>query len=156
LGPGITETFAHADRIDVREGETVWPGQQVGLSGGEGLPPIYSNGPHVHYSLFGGAPWDNTKSIDPSDYLNAVRRGGGIGGLFNPGDIPGAQAIADAITAAYTGAETAIANTVKRIGWFILGLLLIGVGLFLLYHKARGAITAKAVTVGAPIAKAAL
>ena len=138
LGPGITETFAHADRIDVKPGDVVWPGSQVGLSGGEGLPPQYSTGPHVHYSLFGGAPWDNTKSINPGGWLNSIRKYGVGNESDASGGIPGVQAIADAIDNAYKGAETAISKTVKRAGWFILGLGLIVLGAVLLMLAVAG------------------
>lgn len=136
LGSSVTETFAHADRIDVKPGDIVFPGQQVGLSGGEGLPLKYSNGPHVHYSLFGGAPWDNTKSIDPGNFLNNEIKNFGVGsGLGSIGDIPGVQAIADAINNAATNAENSIAASVKRIGWFILGVLLVAAGIIVIVNN---------------------
>lgn len=150
LGGGVTETFAHADRIDVKPGQTVAPGQQVGLSGGENLPRQYSDGPHVHYSLFGGAPWDNTKSIDPSRFLGSVRANGGPGGI---GTILGStgDAVGDAINAAYKNGETAVGKMVKRIGWYILGMFLIALGLWLLYSKTMQAVAYRAANDAAPI-----
>lgn len=138
-GPtGVTETFAHADRIDVKAGDIVFPGQQVGLSGGENLPRQYSTGPHIHYSLFGGAPWDNKNAIDPSKFLNSVRGNPGSVGTMagsaglDTGDIPGVGAIADAIDNAYKGAETALASAVKRAGYFVLGMGLVILGVVVL------------------------
>lgn len=160
LGSGVTETFAHADRIDVKPGQTIYPGQQVGLSGGENLPKQYSDGPHVHYSLFGGAPWDNTKSIDPSNFLGSVRLSGtppgGVGTILgSTGD-----AVGDAINKAYANAETAVGAMVKRIGWYVLGFVLILIGVFLLYTKTLAVVGGKVADKAAPIvgkaAKAAL
>src|SRR5689334_8505727 len=87
---GITETFAHEDRIDVKAGQVVWPGQQVGLSGGENLPHKYSTGEHTHYSLFGGAPWDNRYSIDPKNAVDSAIKNFGVGSAGDAFDIPGA------------------------------------------------------------------
>lgn len=96
---GVTETFAHLDAIAVHPGDVVNIGQVIGLSGGENLPAQYSNGPHTHFSLFGGAPWDNSKAIDPTGLLQAFQGSGpsGPGGtvagsawgsLGNAGSIP--------------------------------------------------------------------
>lgn len=76
---GITETFAHLDAIAVHPGDVVNIGQVVGLSGGENLPAQYSTGPHTHFSLFGGAPWDNTKAIDPTALLQDFQGSGPSG-----------------------------------------------------------------------------
>lgn len=151
LGPGVTETFAHADAIYVKPGQRVNVGDVVGLSGGENLPRQYSSGPHIHYSLFGGAPWDNTKSIDPGDFLGKVRTSGvGSGGdastSFDAGDN-----IAAAIGFAYGKAEYAISKTIKRIGWFFLGLFLVLLGLWLLYSKTMSAVAYRAANDTAPI-----
>lgn len=134
LGSNITETFAHADDINVHAGDTVYPGQQVGLSGGENLPRQYSTGPHVHYSLFGGAPWDNKYAVDPGKFLTGIRQNG-VGSMLGSadgGDV-GVQ-IATAIGDAYGRAEYQLGKTVKRAGYFILGLTLImlGIGLLIL------------------------
>lgn len=151
LGAGVTETFAHLDRIDVKSGQTVAPGQQVGLSGGENLPKQYSNGPHIHYSLFGGAPWDNKKAIDPSNFIGSVKGPGGIGTILDStGDAT--AGVADAINGAYKAAETAVGSMVKRIGWYLLGLLLIVFGIWLLYSKTVSALAWKAADKAAPIA----
>lgn len=145
-GQGTTETFAHADRIDVRPGDLVFPGQQVGLSGGEGLPHQYSDGPHVHYSLFGGAPWDNTRSIDPGNFLTDIRKNWGVGGElgstgFDPGDVGFALGkLTETVEATYQKAETALAQTIKRAGYFFLGLVLVGLGLLLLMLAIQGKI----------------
>lgn len=82
---GVTETFAHLDAIAVKPGQAVSIGQVIGLSGGENLPRQYSTGPHTHFSLFGGAPWDNTKAIDPTGLLDAFQGSGPSG----PGNVAG-------------------------------------------------------------------
>lgn len=154
LGSGVTETFAHADRIDVRPNQIIAPGQQVGLSGGENLPREYSTGEHIHYSLFGGAPWDNTKSIDPSNVINAARTGGiGSGPSFGVGSILGStgDAVGDAITSAYNAGAAAAGAMVKRIGWYVLGLFLILLGLWLLYSKTMSAVAYRAANDAAPV-----
>lgn len=136
-GPtGVTETFAHADRIDVKPGDIILPGMQVGLSGGENLPKNYSTGPHIHYSLFGAEPWNNKQAIDPTKFLTNMRSNPGQFGVgsaagsvgLDAGDIPGVGAIATAIDNAYKNGEAAVAKAVKRAGWFLLGLLLIIIG----------------------------
>ena len=48
--------FAHLSEINVEEGETIWPGQVIGLSGNTGN----STGPHLHYEIR-----KNGKTIDP-------------------------------------------------------------------------------------------
>jgi hypothetical protein len=125
----------------------VLPGQQVGLSGGENLPKQYSTGPHVHYSLFGGAPWDNKYAIDPSAFLTATRKAGGIGTALDASGVGGdsisgdiGTQIATAIGEAYGKAEYAVAKTVKRVGWFLLGLLLIIIGFQVLAAAVGGRI----------------
>lgn len=103
---GITETWAHLDAIGVHAGQSVAPGQFIGLSGGEGLPSQYSTGPHTHFSLFGGKPWDNLHSIDPTSVLEAAREGfigggpsEGVGTMLDsatPGATSTAQNVAQA------------------------------------------------------------
>lgn len=140
LGPGVTETVAHVDRIDVKPGQTVRPGEQIALSGGEGLPLQYSNGPHVHYSLFGANPWNNDYAIDPSQFLGSIKQNGVgtmAGSLGDSFDIPGAidglgMRLSDAIGNAYSQAETRAAAMVKNVAWFLVGMLLVALGLGLL------------------------
>lgn len=159
LGGGVTETFAHLDRIDVKAGDTVFPGQQVGLSGGEGLPAQYSTGPHIHYSLFGGAPWDNKFAIDPGGFLKGFRdglssTGGNMG--FDPADVgAGLNALAKTIDDAYTAAESALKLTIKRTAYFILGMVLVGVGILVLITAVALKAGGKAEQVARPYAQAA-
>lgn len=46
-GNGTFSYVGHLSRVDVKPGDIVQPGQQVGLSGNTGN----SSGPHVHYQV---------------------------------------------------------------------------------------------------------
>lgn len=55
-GMGLNSAFLHMDRIDVREGDTVRRGQQLGTVGATGR----ATGPHMHW----GMKWGDAR-IDP-------------------------------------------------------------------------------------------
>ncbi len=55
-GFGLTSSFLHMSRLDVKVGEKIRPGQQLGLSGATGR----ATGPHVHW----GFNWFETR-LDP-------------------------------------------------------------------------------------------
>jgi murein DD-endopeptidase MepM/ murein hydrolase activator NlpD len=61
-GLGLSTRYGHMSRILVSEGETVEPGQILGLSGSTGR----STGPHLHYEVR-----RNGDPIDPMRFLNA-------------------------------------------------------------------------------------
>lgn len=61
-GLGLTTRFGHMSRILVNEGDTVEPGQIIGLSGSTGR----STGPHLHYEVR-----RNGDPVDPMRFLNA-------------------------------------------------------------------------------------
>lgn len=92
---GSTEQYVyHLDEIDVRSGQHVAAGQQVGLSGGQnqgGEHPtsfMWSSGPHIHYGFFqkyintpaGGRPY----GPDPTNYVQSL---GGSSGLSSGGEL---------------------------------------------------------------------
>ena len=62
---------AHLDRIDVRVGQKVNEGDQVGLSGNTGM----STGPHLHFSIR-VHPYDRKDGwggfCDPTPYLDLL------------------------------------------------------------------------------------
>lgn len=136
---GVTETFAHLDALAVKPGQTIQPGTFIGLSGGENLPRQYSTGPHTHYSLFGGRPWDNSKTFDPTGLLDFVGEGGQIpdipdpikGGLAGTSFLSGAQAATgqNNLTTAQTVGQVFSRDTLWTAGLVILGGLLILAGI---------------------------
>lgn len=62
---GIRTKYAHLNRIDVRVGDEVAQGDQIGLLGSTGL----STGPHVHYEVIVGG-----QNVDPSGYLTITNQ----------------------------------------------------------------------------------
>lgn len=61
-GLGLSTRYGHMSRVLVSEGDTVEPGQLIGLSGSTGR----STGPHLHYEVR-----RNGEPIDPMRFLNA-------------------------------------------------------------------------------------
>ena len=60
-GGGLETRYGHLSRIDVRVGDRIGAGHQVGLVGSTGN----STGPHLHYEVLeGGQPIDPTKGED--------------------------------------------------------------------------------------------
>jgi murein DD-endopeptidase MepM/ murein hydrolase activator NlpD len=62
---GTYTQYGHMDSLSVSVGETVTPGQQIGLSGSTGN----SSGPHLHFEARTGA--DYGSDIDPVAYLRS-------------------------------------------------------------------------------------
>ncbi len=62
-GNGYHTWYAHLSRIDVRIGEQVYKGEEIGAVGATG----FATGPHLHYQLmYDGRP------IDPAPFLHGV------------------------------------------------------------------------------------
>jgi len=59
--PGIYSLYYHLDSISVKEGDMVYTGMQIGLSGSTGL----STGPHLHWEIR-----VSTENTDPDSFLN--------------------------------------------------------------------------------------
>lgn len=59
-GMGLVSAFLHLSRIDVKPGDTVRQGQQIGLVGGTGR----ATGPHLHW----GVTWTDVR-IDPAGLI---------------------------------------------------------------------------------------
>ncbi|MDE3009571.1 MAG: M23 family metallopeptidase [Pseudomonadota bacterium] len=59
-GNGLVTRYAHASRIDVREGEMVLKGQTIGLVGSTGR----STGPHLHFEVR-----EHGHALDPERFL---------------------------------------------------------------------------------------
>lgn len=62
-GQGVASIFIHLSRIDVREGDTVQPGQVIGGIGATGS----ATGPNLHWGLFVSG-----KSVDPDPWRNTA------------------------------------------------------------------------------------
>ncbi|MCX5193899.1 M23 family metallopeptidase [Streptomyces sp. NBC_00249] len=62
---GTYTQYGHMDSLSVSAGETVTPGQQIGLSGSTGN----SSGPHLHFEARTGAQYGS--DIDPAAYLRS-------------------------------------------------------------------------------------
>ena len=58
---GMTTLYGHLSRIDVASGDSLTPGQRIGLVGSTG----YSTGPHLHFEVRrNGAQLNPTKVVD--------------------------------------------------------------------------------------------
>lgn len=55
---GISTRYGHMSRIDVQQGQHVYRGQVIGVSGSTGN----STGPHLHFGVYRNDPW---RPIDP-------------------------------------------------------------------------------------------
>jgi murein DD-endopeptidase MepM/ murein hydrolase activator NlpD len=62
-GQGVTSIFMHLNRINVKEGDLVKPGQRIGTVGSTGA----STGPHLHWGLY-----VNGKSVDPMPWRTKI------------------------------------------------------------------------------------
>lgn len=67
-GNGVVASYAHMEGFDVKEGDTVRPGQRLGGVGVTGN----TTGPHVHYTLR-----VNGERVDPTKWTGAVGRPSG-------------------------------------------------------------------------------
>ncbi len=59
-GQGVVTLYCHLDRVDVRQGERIAAGQQLGLSGNTGR----SSGPHLHWTVLA-----NGAAVDPRLFM---------------------------------------------------------------------------------------
>jgi murein DD-endopeptidase MepM/ murein hydrolase activator NlpD len=59
--PGIYSLYYHLDSISVKEGDMVYTGAQIGLSGSTGL----STGPHLHWEIR-----VSTENTDPDSFIS--------------------------------------------------------------------------------------
>lgn len=106
-GRPVTETYLHIDQPAVTVGQSLSPGDLIGLSGGQlsggSNPddPRYSSGPHVEFDIFGGGPFQN-----PIDPLSIAR--GGPGGVTGTGG-PQPSDVISAIVSLLTGGAGAAA-----------------------------------------------
>jgi hypothetical protein len=62
---GFQEYYAHLSGFAVKPGETVFAGQEIGVSGNTWSPPGYSTGPHLHFEIRD----PSGKPVDPSGFF---------------------------------------------------------------------------------------
>ena len=134
--PGIgqvIEYFQHLDLNQVSVGQTVQPGQQIGLSGGQtsgGNHPALtgSTGPHTEFGF--GPSWiPGSKNIDPTPYLS----GTGIGGAPTVQQAVNTAAAANSLL---TGSNNTAISLPSNDFWIRAGL--VAVGLVLLFIAIYG------------------
>lgn len=63
---GYKTVYAHMSRVDVKQGQRVSAGTQLGLTGNTGT----STGPHLHFEVHDGAG----RIMDPRQYINALKQ----------------------------------------------------------------------------------
>ncbi|OGT54340.1 MAG: hypothetical protein A3E01_15355 [Gammaproteobacteria bacterium RIFCSPHIGHO2_12_FULL_63_22] len=97
---GYIHNFGHLDSANVQAGQTVAPGQVVGLSGNSGK----STGPHISYDV-----WEEATGsyVDPSPYIEQARAAGSPTQVSTAGG-PAMPA------PSYTPEETAILDSVAK------------------------------------------
>jgi murein DD-endopeptidase MepM/ murein hydrolase activator NlpD len=59
--------YAHLSKLNVKAGDKVVKGQQIGLSGNTGN----SSGPHLHFEMRDNIRWSAGKDLDPAGILAA-------------------------------------------------------------------------------------
>jgi murein DD-endopeptidase MepM/ murein hydrolase activator NlpD len=87
---GPEEYVYHLDQIDVKPGQHLAAGQEVGLSGGQNsggehnVSPMWSSGPHIHFGYFSqyvSTPAGNRPyGPDPTNLIQAAAKNTGAGG----------------------------------------------------------------------------
>ena len=62
-GEGIYSSYSHLSKIDVKKGQKIKQGEELGLSGATGRV----TGPHLHFSII-----IDSKKIDPLDFIDKI------------------------------------------------------------------------------------
>jgi murein DD-endopeptidase MepM/ murein hydrolase activator NlpD len=64
-GSGLYTTYNHMSAVSVGRGQSVAQGQQVGRVGQSG----WASGPHLHFEVWRGEPWNGGTRVNPLIYL---------------------------------------------------------------------------------------
>lgn len=70
--PQITSSYAHLSEIKVKEGESIQPGQVIGISGNTGN----SAGAHLHFRIHYNQPFGNMEIKKSDRQINSEIKGG--------------------------------------------------------------------------------
>lgn len=148
LGKPATETYLHIDVPQVTAGETIQPGQQIGLSGGETFDqaqhlsgaqspdsPVHSSGPHVEFNLFQGSVWQNP--IDPTALVRGGPQGGGSSTSSSSSQLMSSQGLSLNPADWVSGLTDFVKGTFVRLLIGVLGAVFVIVGLAII-AKASG------------------
>jgi len=82
---GPTLTYGHSSRVDVRQGQRVTAGKQMGLIGYSGnVRPAGPRGSHLHFGLVGEGPDEGAAALAFLGGAAMPSGGGGGGGGFDP------------------------------------------------------------------------
>lgn len=145
LANGLEEYFYHLDQLAVSVGQTVAPGQLIGLSGGQnsgGAHPIstlYSDGPHLHFGItngqvVAGPAGQQYAGIDPTSIITAAKNGtlagigtGGVSDVINQA----ASAIGGSVID-LSGVNSFLTKIESTDLWVRVGLVLAGVVVLIL------------------------
>lgn len=147
--PNIPEYyFYHPDRLEVSTGQHVTAGQEIALSGGEnpGFPgaehpaqPQWSTGPHTHVGFFsswkdvGGGQGTRPFGPDITPFLTNLK----VGAQILPPDTTGTNT-ADTATLNVAPITGFVQAGLVRAGLFLIAMLLIGFGLYMVFKKQIG------------------
>lgn len=74
-GSKYQTTYMHMSSIDVKVGDQVQAGQQIGVSGNTGTR---TTGPHLHFEVKSVAADGTKRNIDPAAYLAEISQKGGL------------------------------------------------------------------------------
>lgn len=118
---GTRYIYGHLDRVEVREGQAVHPGDELGLSGNTGN----STGPHLHFG-----ETVNGRYVDPSDVIARVDAHAGDAHSPTLWDmLTHPLNVQDVVESAMNDALAAIGDTLLHLSY---GVALIGSGVLIL------------------------
>lgn len=161
LGPdGNLYHYQHLESPNVQQGDTIQPGQVVGLSGGCPVgayngqggcnwTDAWSTGPHIEVRLApynaNGGVWNQAWQ---NPYSTFLQMGGGTP-TTTPTGTGGGQSPQSANGSTAATISTGLTSFAQRAGIFVLSLVLVGAGAFLLFKNQIEGAAKKGVEVAA-------